>query len=86
MKVSIPSRKYKYYCFISDQIDLEREPKWLIGADDTVPVGRRVHLSKTVYAGIYGFSDIDKRDRFVRQCNSSNKLHEIAFICSLLKE
>lgn len=56
------------------------------GQPDIVLSKRRVSVFTTIYAGIYGFSDVDKRDRFVRQCNTSAKMREIAHVCSLIRE
>jgi len=84
MKVSLPSRPYKVYAFVSTQCELEREPSWLIGVDNAEPAKRRISLFRTVYAGIYGFSDVDNRDKFVRQLNNTGH-GEIAHVCSLLK-
>jgi len=77
MRVHLPSRSYRVYAFVTEQVELERAPQWIVDG-----AKRRLVLFTTVYAGIYGFSDVDKRDAFVRQCNTSVKMREIAHVCS----
>lgn len=81
MRVHLPSRKYKAYAFVAEQAELERAPQWEVDG-----VKKRLNVFTTIYAGIYGFSDVDKRDHFVRQCNSSAKMREIAHVCSPIRE
>lgn len=79
MKAVVPIRPHKCYAFVSSQIELEREPTWII--DDKK---KRISLYRTIYVGIYGFSAVDIRDKFVAQCNSSGH-NEVAFVCQLIR-
>ncbi len=79
MKAVVPNRGYRCYAFVSQQIELEREPTWVVDGKK-----KRISLYRTIYVGIYGFSAIDIRDKFVAQCNSSGH-NEVAFVCSLVR-
>lgn len=89
MRVHLPGRRYRCYAFVTEQTEFERAPKWEVGNHEMIDgvdhvnmVKKRIAVFSTVYAGIYGFSEVDKRDQFVRQCNTSAKMREIAHVCS----
>jgi hypothetical protein len=67
MLVHLPTRKYPYYAFVTDEFTLAREPKLKVSGKLTA-----VTLDYRYKAGIYGFTSIEKRDSFVSSANRAN--------------